>query len=353
MKGSGGSDYPHGVIRAIDPFRDLEDVVDLIGVAFGDRLDPAARATLERMRRFARRGPLMQWLWALAGKAAMAPGLVWLVDSQVVGNVSLRRARGGDGYLIGNVVVHPDYRGRGIARALMNRAIAVLSRRGVPWVGLEVRAGNLVARGLYSRMAFREVGRTTHMLWTPRPVSRTGKRARGSMRRGQRRDGEELVELMKCMVPEEQRPLVEVVPADYRPSWERRFDHWLRGEDEVWWLTQRGASISGAIRAVRKRGRIPHRLELLIRPGREGEVASDLVRQGLSALGGPPGKAVDTSVPNATQLLVAALEGQGFRELRVLIQMKRDLKQGIPVHQVPDSRRSEGRARPSETWLEA
>lgn len=333
MSGSGASHYPEGVIRSLDPFRDLEDVVELIGVAFGDRLDPTARATLERMRRFAHRGPLMQWLWALFGKAAMAPGLVWVVDGQVVGNVSLRRARGADGYLIGNVVVHPDYRERGIARALMQRAIAVVSRRGVRWVGLEVRADNDVARGLYCRMSFREVGQTLHMLREPQAGPQSGMRTREGMRRGRSADGDELVELMESVIPEEQRPLVEVAAADYRPSWERRLDHWLRCEDEVWWVTEEGAGISGAVRAVRKRGQFPHRLELLVRPGHGEEVASALVRRGLCALGGSPRKAVETSVPNSNQRVVEALEGQGFRELRVLIQMKRDLKRRIPVHQ--------------------
>lgn len=319
-----------GFIRPFDPFQDLEPVVELIGLAFGDRLDPSGRATLARMRGLARAGPLLQWLWAFLGSAAMAPGLVWVEDGQVVGNVSLRHARGYRGYLIGNVVVHPDWRGRGIATALMKAAIRNVSQRGARWVGLEVRADNDAARSLYEGLDFREVGRTVHLLrpagrpWEGRPTPN------GAVRRGRSRDGDALVELMHAVIPEEHRPLLEVQESDYRPDWIRTLDLWLRGVPETWWVVEGDEGLWGAVRAVRKVGRFPNRLEVLAQSDRGG-FEIPLVKHGLASLNGSPQKPVETSLAAPTDQVVAALEGEGFREMHVLVQMKRSLGHRIPV----------------------
>jgi len=324
-----------GFVRPFDPFQDLEPVVELIGIAFGDRLDPTGKATLARMRRFAKAGPLLQWLWAFLGRAAVAPGLVWIEDRRVVGNVSLRRARSYEGYLIGNVVVHPDWRGRGIATALMETAIRKVSERGARWIGLEVRADNEAARSLYAGLAFREVGRTVHLL---RPAGRPwgGDPSGGyppstaTVRRGKSRDGDALVELMRAVIQEEHRPLLEVQESDYQPSWGRTLELWLRGVREVWWVAEEDEELRGAVRVARKAGRFPNRLEILAKSPRGGiEVA--LVKHGLASLNGSPQKPVEASLALPADRAVAALKNEGFQEMHVLVQMKRRLGHRIPV----------------------
>lgn len=326
---------PEGHVRPLDPFHDLEPVVDLISVAFGERLDPAGKATLARMRRFAHSGPLLQWARVLMGRATVTAGLVWVVNGRVVGNVSVRRARSSGGYLIGNVVVHPEWRGRGIASALMRKAIRVVSRRRAHWVGLEVRVGNEVARGLYERLGFQEVGRTHHLL-RPAGTGQADQLARPDlMRRGRRRDGDALVQLMRAVIPEEQRPLLDVKRTDYHPSWGRRLEHWLRCEDEVWWVVPMEDpgedGIIGAVRAVHRRGAFPNCMEVLVHPGKGPSVESDLVRRGVASLRGSPRKPIEISLPRATGALLLALDEEGFQKLRVLIQMRRSLRQEIAV----------------------
>ena len=319
-----------GVIRPFDPFQDLEPVVELIGVAFGDRLDPSGKATLARMRRVARAGPLLQWLWAFLGRAAMAPGLVWVEDGRVVGNVSLRRARGYGGYLIGNVVVHPDWRGRGIATSLMEAALRRVSQRGAWWVGLEVRADNDPARSLYEGLDFREVGRTVQLLrpaglsWEGRPSST------GPVRRGRSHDGDALVELMHAVIPEAHRPLLEVQANDYRPGWIRTLELWLKGVREVWWVVEGDEGLRGAVRAVRRSGRFPNQLEVLAKSD-AGAFAAPLVQYGLASLNGSPQKPVEASLAAPTDQITEALGAEGFREMHVLVQMKRRLGHRIPV----------------------
>ena len=56
--------------------------------------------------------------------------------------------------------VHPDYRGRGIGRAVVTVGIANLVERGASFVDLEVDADNTPARELYLNLGFRKVGRS-------------------------------------------------------------------------------------------------------------------------------------------------------------------------------------------------
>ena len=57
-----------------------------------------------------------------------------------------------------SVAVAPDRRGRGIGRALVERGLDYLRRRGVPRVKLEVLDDNVPARRLYESLGFRPAG---------------------------------------------------------------------------------------------------------------------------------------------------------------------------------------------------
>jgi ribosomal-protein-alanine N-acetyltransferase len=57
-----------------------------------------------------------------------------------------------------NLAVHPDYRRRGIARALLDNVIQELRMEGCRFFYLEVRSSNYAARKLYERFGFNIVG---------------------------------------------------------------------------------------------------------------------------------------------------------------------------------------------------
>lgn len=57
-----------------------------------------------------------------------------------------------------NVAVHPDRRGTGVGRRLVDDVIAEGRRAGARAMFLEVRAGNVVARRLYRTLGFRDLG---------------------------------------------------------------------------------------------------------------------------------------------------------------------------------------------------
>jgi len=77
---------------------------------------------------------------------------------RVVGYVSAVIRRDGTGHVV-SICVDPDYRGRGIGKALMNEILKKLRESGVCRVRLEVRVSNEVARRLYERLGFKVVDR--------------------------------------------------------------------------------------------------------------------------------------------------------------------------------------------------
>ncbi len=56
---------------------------------------------------------------------------------------------------LNKVVTHKDYRGRGIASALINEAIKILKEKGIITIFLEVREDNVVAQKLYEKIGFK------------------------------------------------------------------------------------------------------------------------------------------------------------------------------------------------------
>lgn len=58
-----------------------------------------------------------------------------------------------------NLAVAPEWRKKGIGRALMTALIAQLHSRGITALFLEVRVGNIPAQNLYRGLEFVEVGR--------------------------------------------------------------------------------------------------------------------------------------------------------------------------------------------------
>ena len=85
---------------------------------------------------------------------------LWLVaeeEERVAGYIGSQTC--GDESDVMNVAVHPDFRRRGIAEALVNGLVEELKAIGSHSLTLEVRASNVPAISLYEKLGFSEVGR--------------------------------------------------------------------------------------------------------------------------------------------------------------------------------------------------
>ena len=84
---------------------------------------------------------------------------LWLVaeeSGQVCGYVGSQTVLGETDMM--NVAVHPDFRRKGIAEALVNALVEALKEQGSHCLTLEVRASNDPARALYEKLGFTHIG---------------------------------------------------------------------------------------------------------------------------------------------------------------------------------------------------
>src|SRR5512136_2661198 len=132
-------------LRPINSMRDVVEVTTLIERAFADDMDASSRSHMREMRWL---GMLFGWLdWFASPGQGFMPGYVWVEDGQIVGNVTVRKLSVfGRGWMIGNVAVAPEWRGRGIARQMMEASIGLVRHNHGDWIALQVRTDNEIAR---------------------------------------------------------------------------------------------------------------------------------------------------------------------------------------------------------------
>lgn len=147
------------MLRPVNLRTDLAPLADLIELVFADTMDASGRAALREMRMMSRMGAALSFFAKLNEMATgIGMGVVWIEGGQLVGNVSIYPAhlpRGaGTGWIIANVGVHPNFQGRGIAKALMQSALDIIRRRGGGLTLLQVDDDNSRAIALYHGLGF-------------------------------------------------------------------------------------------------------------------------------------------------------------------------------------------------------
>lgn len=153
-------------IRPLHLPQDILAVADLIEICFASTMDPDGWEYLRRMRTWG-----IQLHSGFPSTLATPPpmsGFVWEENGRIVGNLGIILPRAGSRRpLIVNVAVHPDYRRRGIAKRLTEKALHFLKSWNYPSVWLQVREDNPAALRLYEGLGFQERARRTTWIAEP------------------------------------------------------------------------------------------------------------------------------------------------------------------------------------------
>lgn len=157
-------------MRPLNILRDLSTVADLIELCFSPTMDNDGQRYLSDMRRASHDDSFLRWASHMAETTSLPlAGYVWEQDGRIIGNASLIpfRDKGKRVYLIANVATHPDFRRRGIGRALTERVMKQARDKKASAIWLHVREDNPGAIKLYQDLGFREFARRT--TWGARP----------------------------------------------------------------------------------------------------------------------------------------------------------------------------------------
>lgn len=229
---------PDQGLRPLDLRRDLSGAAALMNICFGSGLDAQGRGAVHEMEWLARSGP---FLWVVGSiPNAWQLGFVWIEDGKVIGNINTQASEGDAAtWLIANVAVHPDYRRRGIARALTEAAVELAVKKGARQIMLQVNRENESAQRIYETLGFKTTA--THTLWErtsgtiPQPINVEGI----ELRHAPHDKWQISYEFARRFRPEGLswvRPLQE---RDWQTSWWRWLSNFLSGQrEETWWAIE-------------------------------------------------------------------------------------------------------------------
>ena len=310
----------------------MRQVAQLVSTVFADELDDRGRSALREMEFAGRLSPFLGGLTSLALFSDDLYGYVWTEDGRVVGNVSLQQGdESGLRWRISNVAVLPEYRGRGIARTLMQETLREIARRAGAWAILQVRAGNELAHRLYLALGFVDVCRDG--LWRLPASSEhpPGSDPAVPLEPLRTLTGSEWLELARAARPQLAQWVAPLNPADYQIGLGRlageALGRWTGAFRVERWAFWEHGRLMGAVETRSDVFESTDLLRFAVRSDARGRVENALLARGLRSLahrGGYRPVLVEHSGDHAEGVL--ALEAAGFKVERDLITMRRQMR---------------------------
>jgi ribosomal protein S18 acetylase RimI-like enzyme len=317
-----------GGLRRFELHRDLPQLADLIQTAFEEELGRTGNRIVQEMRQLARAWPLLRLLGASGSLFSQwMTGYVWIEDGDLVGNATLsvhsRRRRV---WNISNVAVRPEYRGRGIARQLVEATLHEAEARGAQWIALEVRADNPAARQLYRSLGFVAYDSLVELRLPAHRLTPWAAPDTPHLRKRRPADWRGLSALFRAATPREAQELETIVPSRYQLSLPRRLERWLedwlRFRRRAEWVLEEDGLLVAFLEAISHRTHTAHSLRLTVHPKSRGAVEHSLLATGLHRLSLSPGYDVESRGSTSHPQALHAFREAGFQTIRVLDQMR-------------------------------
>lgn len=315
-------------IRPFDIARDLRPVAELIADAFTNELDPRGLAALREMRIMSHLSGLLKLLSRSTGELDdVFSGYVWVEDGKIVGNVTVQRAdKYGNRWQIANVAVARDYRGRGIARRLMEQALAHVANADGRWAVLQVYDHNSVARRLYARLGFEEVGGMVDLQLARVPKVEFPRYA-ANFHAFSAQHWQPLYELATNQLNSQTQWWRAIRRSDFQPSFEQQIGAWLwekLGRQKIYrrcFQSQRRFEAALMLTAARWRG--THEVQMWVRPEHYGIYEHYMMQWIMATLQEYPRWPVKMTLSSEHVAGIRAAETFGFQQLQTLVTMRR------------------------------
>ncbi|MDE0200271.1 MAG: N-acetyltransferase [Caldilineaceae bacterium] len=319
---------PQRGIRPFDVGRDLRAVSRLITEAFAEELDEQGEAALRELRILGYMSGLVRILYRSTGEFRnVFNGFVWVENKRVVGNVTVQRAASGSGrWQIANVAVSPAWRGRGISRALMEHALEYIRDMGGSWAVLQVRGENEIARGLYERLRFENMGGTSE-LYAPGAPRRVALPVLSNLQAFSPSDSNLLYDLATSRPNAEFQWWRAVRRDDFHVPLEKRIGEMVNrlvGRQRIYRYAIRDYSsrFEGAIQVTARWWQGEHHIRLWLRPDAQEQYAQPLVLSALALLQDSPRWPLRATVSTQDEIAAQTLLEHGFAVRSTLYTMR-------------------------------
>lgn len=321
-------------LQPVDLSRHLGGIADLIELCFGAELDAGGRGLIREMHLLSRAGPALRLMQALMlSHQPWNLGYVWVEDGRVVGTVSTQRAAPRSAtWLVANVAVHPDYRRKGIALALMRASLDLVRSQGGSEAILQVDDDNLGAVSLYRQLGFARV--TTRTAWTRAGYLGAPAFEPTSFDIRLRASGEwaQQLALAALVRPEGLAWGRALGVDDFRPGLRRQVEQFITARHDEHWVVAESQGTARRLPAglaaslsLHLGGPDGDRLTLLVHPKYRGQIERPLLVRALRRLGRRPWSA-RLEADSDDGALAQTLRGLGFQSGRVLRWMRAPLR---------------------------
>ncbi|NJN80953.1 MAG: GNAT family N-acetyltransferase [Caldilineaceae bacterium] len=315
-------------IRAFDIGQDLRPVAELIADAFTNELDQRGQAALREMRIMSHISGLLKLLNRSTGEFDdVFSGFVWVEDGHVIGNVTVQRGdQYGNRWQIANVAVAPAYRGRGIARRLMERALEHVRASHGRWAVLQVYTQNDVARRLYERLGFEDIVGTTSLRLDRAPQAAPFPTPMPNFRSFASGNWQPLYELAINQHNDHAQWWRPIRRSEFQTPVEQQFGEWLwrsMGRRTVYRrCIQSARRFEAALILTAQKWREDHEVELWVRPQNYGQYEEQMVQWILATLNEYPRWPVSVKLSTHHEAGLNAFRAHGFQSLTTLMTMR-------------------------------
>ena len=310
-------------LRDYNARKDLDGLYDLGEVAYAEdyaRIGRSAKAGMERERRVVAVISLLGKVFP--GLRDASRGFVWEDEERIVSVVLfVRLGLAGDRWSIETVATHPDYRRRGLARRLVEKAVASIRDRGGAVCTLKVRADNAPAYGLYRDLGFEHYDSTAHLKLDGIPETASprmnGYNVQAASQKAWFRSWEARFDLALRETPQDVQRILPVSPFQYRRPAFARFlapavirlsgrciDHFL--------VEDRDRLAATLMIDADAAGEGNHDLTVCVDPEHAPSLAAALVDKSLRGLAGFAALPVLTETRASNDVMLRAFEDRGF-----------------------------------------